>query len=141
MTRPLRVVALLVAIGGAACGDAGRVQVVNGAGDVVLRARVDFADTAEERRRGLVGSPPLTADRGLWLRFPTTGEVCITNANVMFPIDVVYVDDSRTIVAIERNVPADDGTPRCHTPIASVLEVAGGVALGANVGDVLEGPL
>jgi uncharacterized membrane protein (UPF0127 family) len=107
-------------------------------GTLRLRVEVDFARTAEARREGLAARAGLDDGRGLLLVFPTEGEVCIENAVVGFAIDALFADAAGQVIAIERGIPARDATSRCHQPVAQVLELAGGVALSVQVGDVLE---
>lgn len=95
---------------------------------------VEVARTEAERARGLRGSPPLAPDEGLLLAFPVEDEICIVNDGVGFSLDVAYADASGEVVAIEREVPAEDGTPRCHAPTRDVLEVPAGALRDVTVG-------
>lgn len=121
---------------GTACDGAGRarVAVLEGDDDPVPRTFcADLATTAEERRRGLAGRQGLGPDEGLLLVFPTTGEVCIENGRVTFPIDAVFVDPAGQVVGVELEIPAGDGSARCVDGVERVLEVAAGeVPLGAT---------
>lgn len=122
----------------AGCADLPLVEVRGPEGSLRLRVVADVARTAEARRAGLAGRNGLDEGHGLLLVFPTEGEVCIDNAPVDFPIDAIFADATGQVVAIERSVPAGDPTPRCHEPVAQVLELADGVALSAQEGDALE---
>jgi uncharacterized membrane protein (UPF0127 family) len=104
------------------------VQVIDPAGTVAAAFCADQAVTAEERRRGLAGAPPLGPGEGLLLHFPTEGEVCIVNGGVDFPIDALYADRDGFVVAVETGIPAGDDDPRCHPDTERVLEVAAGQA-------------
>lgn len=121
-----------------ACADVPLLSVRSPDGTLRLRVEVDFARTAEARREGLAARNGLDDGRGLLLVFPTEGEVCIENAPVGFAIDALFADAAGQVIAIERGIPAGDATSRCHQPVAQVLELAGGVALSVQVGDVLE---
>jgi uncharacterized membrane protein (UPF0127 family) len=121
-----------------ACADVPLLSVRSPDGTLRLRVEVDFARTAEARREGLAARDGLDDGRGLLLVFPTEGEVCIENAPVGFAIDALFADAAGQVIAIERGIPAGDATSRCHQPVAQVLELAGGVALSVQVGDVLE---
>lgn len=120
------------------CADLPLVEVRGPDGSLRLQVVADVARTAVARREGLAGRDSLDEGRGLLLVFPTEGEVCIDNAPVDFAIDALFADATGQVVAIERSVPAGDPTPRCHEPVAQVLELADGVALSAQVGDVVE---
>jgi len=96
---------------------------------------VEVARTEAERTRGLRGRAPLGPDEGLLLAFPVEDEICVVNDGVGFALDVAYASGEGTVVAIEREVPADDGTPRCHGSTRDVLEVPAGALSAAAVGD------
>lgn len=92
------------------------------------------ASSAAERTRGLVGHAPLAPGEALWLEWPTSVEACIHNSGVTFSIDVVFVDASATVIAIERAVAADDSTPRCHSGVRHVIEITSGAADTVSIG-------
>jgi uncharacterized membrane protein (UPF0127 family) len=121
-----------------ACATVPIVEVRSADGTLRLRVEVEFARSAEARREGLQGREPLGPDRGLWLVFPTVGEVCIRNEGVGFDIDVIYLDADHRVIAVSLDVPAGEDMLRCELGVASVLEVQAGVALGVAPGDVLE---
>ena len=93
------------------------------------------AETEAERRAGLAGAAPLAEDRALQLVFPVTGEVCLTNAPVSFAIDAAFVAEDGTIVRLERDVAAGDGTPRCEPAVRSMVETTAGVLSVVAAGD------
>jgi uncharacterized membrane protein (UPF0127 family) len=61
-----------------------------------LLGRLRLAVNPWTRFRGLLGTPPLAADQGLWL------EPCnsVHMLGMRYPIDVVYLDRTGTIVRI-----------------------------------------
>ena len=135
-TRLLLGGALLSAAVG--CADPATVTVWGPAGELRVRFVVDVAETAEERRTGLVGREELATGEGLLLVFPVEGEVCISSALVGFPIDAVFADALGHVVAVESGIAAGDPRVRCHAQVTLVLEVSGGAALSVTEGDVLE---
>lgn len=127
---------------GAGCGGppqfAGEtVRVLGPGGEVRLEVFADVADDERERREGLTRFDSLAAGRGLLLVLPAEGEVCITNAKVDFPIDAVFAATDGTVVAVERNVPRDDVTLRCHLSTRRILEINAGDAGAVSPGDQL----
>ena len=112
-------------------------RVVGPDGAERLHACASLAETAPERRRGLKDRESLGPNEGLLIVFPTEGEVCIENGGVAFAIDVVYLDASGEVVAVERDVPAGDDTARCHDPVQRVLELPAGAAGAVAEGDLL----
>ena len=77
---------------------------------------------------------PLAPGEGLLLPFPVEDEICIVNDGVSFALDVAYADAAGQVIAIERRLPANDGTPRCHGPARDVLETAAGALDGVEIG-------
>ncbi|MBK6575122.1 MAG: DUF192 domain-containing protein [Sandaracinaceae bacterium] len=136
--RALFVLSAALPLLSGACADVPLVEVRGPDGTLRLRVEADFARTADARREGLAGRDGLDEGRGLLLVFPTEGEVCIENTPVGFAIDAIFANAAGRVIAIERDIPAGDATSRCHQPVAQVLELAGGVALSVQVGDVLE---
>lgn len=104
--------------------------------------RVELAVTAEERRQGLRGHVPLGPGEALVLIFPRELEVCVVNSGVQFAIDAVFAAEDGDVLAIEHDIPADDGSARCHEGVRRVVEIAAGQAGLVRPGDRLFiGPL
>lgn len=139
MTPARASVAASVALAFAAgCADGAVARVLSPDGDTRLEVCLaGEARTADERMAGLRDRPPLSGDEGLLIVFPLEGEVCLVNDGVGYAIDAVYADDGGTVVAVEHDIPAGDATARCHDATRRVLEVRGGVAAEAAVGDRL----
>jgi hypothetical protein len=125
----------LAAAVGCACPGGAAVTVETADAPVQLCAEV--ARTEAERMRGLRGRAPLAPGEALLLEFPVEDEICIVNDGVSFPIDVLYAASDDTVVAVERDVPAGDSTPRCHRGVQRVLETAAGALRSVGPGDRL----
>ncbi len=121
----------MIALGGCS-GDTA--TIVRG-DDEVAAFCIDTARTAEERANGLRGVEALCANCGLAIEFPQVTEACIENDGVNFALDVAYFDSSDVLVAIERDVPADDATSRCHSGVLRVLELNAHVGADLRLGD------
>lgn len=83
---------------------------------------VGTARTEEERTRGLRDYDPLSDDAALLIYFPATGEACITNAGVDYPIDIVFLGEDRHVLGAACAVPANAAGPWCQTDVAFVME-------------------
>lgn len=70
-------------------------------GNVSLR--VEIADTSAERMHGLSGRDRIGAD-GLLFVFPDNSSHGIWMKDMLFPIDILWLDAEGTIVHIEHNV-------------------------------------
>jgi uncharacterized membrane protein (UPF0127 family) len=127
------VVLLTLMIGVAGCGEPGsgtRGRLLDANGQAGLELELVVVETELAREEGLRSFGPLGPDQGLLLSFPRTGDVCISNRGVGFPIDVVYLSATRQVIGTERNIPAEAQGPFCHGGAQMVLELRGGT-LGA----------
>ena len=145
-TRFLAALAIMAAVSG--CGGAAddpeappsetaNVRIISPAGVDRLIVSAAVADDEDERRAGLRGVASLPEGRGLLIVLPVEDDVCITNADVVFPIDAVFAAADGTIVAVERNIPSRDVRLRCHASTRRILEVNGGAASRVAAGDQL----
>ncbi len=104
--------------------------------------KLEVADTDAERELGLSGRTGLDQNSGLLFVFDRPGNYGFWMKDMLFPIDIAWLDKDRRVVHIERGVsPAT--YPTVFFPQANstyVLEVnAGFLALHQiNIGDVLE---
>jgi uncharacterized membrane protein (UPF0127 family) len=121
----------------AGCGETVRIEGPDG--ELRLEVAVERAEDEDARRLGLMFRPPLRASEGLLLVLPEgfEGQACLTNENVAFAIDAVHADRAGTVVAVQRDLPADDPGPFCADRTSQVLEVLAGVAASVRVGDQL----
>lgn len=96
--------------------------------------QAELADTAQKRAQGLMYRSTLARDRGMLFTFGDSQLWAIWMKNTRIPLDILWLDEKKTIVHIERNVPictrVDDGCPtyQPNQNAAYVLELAAGVA-------------
>ena len=76
------------------------------------------ADTTFARLRGLIGRLKLRVDEGLWM-VPSCG---IHTMGVLFPLDLIYVDDNHRVVHVIEHFPRFRISP-LRTQATSVLEL------------------
>ena len=105
--------------------------------------RIEIAADDEARAQGLMFRDQLRPGTGMLFIFPRAGEYPFWMKNTLIPLDMIWIDETKTIVAMHQNVPPCK-TAECpnYPPKAKsryVLEVAGGVAREHNlkVGDPL----
>lgn len=104
--------------------------------------RATVADTDEEREQGLSGSEGLAADRGMLFVFPTDGYWSIWMKDMNYAIDILWLNDQKSIVHIEEFV-TPDTYPQTFVPKVPsryVLEVQSGIVSKnkLGVGDTLQ---
>lgn len=125
MKNAIRFLLLLGSIG---CGETEatpRARLLDQHGNVQLELTIVMAETDYERQEGLRLHGPLAENEALLLVFPKETQVCITNAGVPFPIDVVYLSATRQVIATELQIPADAPGPYCHPNTQLALELNG----------------
>jgi uncharacterized membrane protein (UPF0127 family) len=116
-------------------------QVVFGDGSAVL---VEIAADPATRAQGLMFRPSLSPDRGMLFLFRDKAEHSFWMKNTLIPLDILWVDETATVVHIEADVPPCQADPcPSYAPSAqavAVLELAAGqsAARGIRTGDVLQ---
>jgi uncharacterized membrane protein (UPF0127 family) len=83
-----------------------------------LSLGVSLADTTFTRMKGLIGRMKLRFDEGIWL-VPSSG---IHTMGVMFPLDLIYLDENLKVVHAIEYFPTFSISP-LRTRSASVLEL------------------
>ncbi|MGH7261363.1 MAG: DUF192 domain-containing protein [Nitrospiraceae bacterium] len=96
--------------------------------------QAELADTVPARARGLMFRPSLEKNRGMLFTFAEPQQWSFWMKNTRIPLDIIWMDQKKRIVHIERNVPTcsrtDDGCPQ-YQPNENalyVLELAAGSA-------------
>lgn len=89
--------------------------------------QVEIAKTDEERRKGLSQRHTLETD-GMLFFFPEMGTYAFWMRDTYIPLDIIWLDDKKRIVHVERNVLPETypTTFTAPTPAQFVLELAAG---------------
>jgi hypothetical protein len=100
----------------------------------VLQAEVMVND--EDRAMGLMFRPSLPIDRGMIFVFEAADFHAIWMKNCKFPIDIVWLDEAKTVVHVAESVPPCKADPcPSYTPLrraAYVIELNAGQARREN---------
>jgi uncharacterized membrane protein (UPF0127 family) len=67
--------------------------------------KVEVMSTAADREKGLMYRDSLGDDEGMLFVFDAPGRYAFWMKNMKFPIDMIWLDDDKKIVHIEREVP------------------------------------
>ena len=97
--------------------------------------RVGIADTQPLRQQGLSGTEQLDSDEGLLFVFEEEGLYGFWMKDMNYPIDILWFDESLSLVHIERNV-SPDTFPTSFVsdePARFVLELNAFVAESFNI--------
>jgi uncharacterized membrane protein (UPF0127 family) len=65
--------------------------------------KVQYADTTDEQQRGLGDRANLAQDQGMYFRFNQTAKEVVWMKNMQFPIDVIWINNSK-VVQIDQNL-------------------------------------
>jgi uncharacterized protein len=103
--------------------------------------KVEMADTPQETEMGLMFRASMPKDHGMIFDFRPSHEIDMWMKNCLFPQDMLFLDETGTIVAIALD--ARPGSERLISPgfpIASVLELNGGTVkeFGIKTGDKVQ---
>jgi uncharacterized membrane protein (UPF0127 family) len=103
---------------------------------------VEIAKTEMELERGLSLHVPLKDDQGMLFIFQTGGMYGFWMKDMLFPLDIIWIDSNLQIVHIEKNL-SPDSYPKIFYPGAKslyVLEIPAGQAdiLQIKTGDTVK---
>jgi uncharacterized protein len=99
--------------------------------DGAVRARIDveIAESAQDRMQGLMFRERLEADQGMLFVFPAAAPLSFWMKGTPLPLDILFVDSERAIVAIRENTqPYSEEPVRSGVPARYVVEVNAGFA-------------
>jgi uncharacterized membrane protein (UPF0127 family) len=104
---------------------------------------IELATTDAERQHGLMERTTLAADHGMLFVFASSAPQAFWMKNTLIPLDILYFDDARKLVAMQLDVPPCKADPCPIYPSRAaaryVLELAAGTSrrIGAKLGDQL----
>ena len=109
--------------GSSRAGDDGLILVTTPRGDKIY---AELADTPQKRSRGLMFRESLPGDRGMLFAFGEAQAWTFWMKNTKIPLDIIWMDQDKRIIHVERNVPTcartDDGCPQ-YQPNGNALYV------------------
>jgi len=107
--------------------------------------QVEIANSAAEKRRGLMYRETLEQTQGMLFLYQPAAEVAIWMKNTLLSLDILFIDVTGRIARIAPDaVPFSETNLRSGAPVRGVLEINGGMtgSLGISVGDrVVYAPL
>ena len=134
-----------VAANGGQAAEAGTAAVSQAVELVPLRVggiqiRVEVADDADERQRGLMYRESLEENQGMLFVYPEQRTLGFWMKNTLIPLDIAYIDREGRIVDIQQMEPQTTETHDSAAPAMYALEMNQGwfEANGIRVGDLIE---
>jgi len=105
---------------------------------------VELALTPQDKNQGLMFRESLELDKGMLFIYEKSGKYSFWMKNVLFPLDIIWIDENKEVVFISENVlpckldPCSSVKPDREAKY--VLEINGGLSekIGLAVGDRLE---
>jgi uncharacterized protein len=96
---------------------------------------VFIADSPREWERGLSGRKSLKSDEGMLFVFPEPTTPAFWMKDMRFAIDIIWLDENKKIVDIERNISPDTYPKKFSppVPVRYVLETNPGVLISNDV--------
>ncbi|MBN9886423.1 DUF192 domain-containing protein [Salipiger abyssi] len=107
------------------------------------RFRVEVADDAEERARGLMFVEEMPASAGMLFVYPSERATAFWMKNTLIPLDMIFADAQGRVVQVHSRAVPHDTTPiPSGGPVRYVLEINGGMAerLGIAAGSEMQHP-
>ncbi len=88
------------------CGSSLIEKVVRSGEEITLpqgRVYAEVVDTPASRAQGLSGRPSLAEDEGMLFVFDHSGKYGFWMKDMLFPIDMIWINEDQVVVHIERN--------------------------------------
>jgi len=97
---------------------------------------VTLAFDQESRDLGLAGVEELKPNEGLLMAFPTNDKWSIWMKDMLIPLDIIWLDDSKRVVYIVEDADPDGGEQALFTPTKKakyVVELGAGTVRTQNI--------
>jgi uncharacterized membrane protein (UPF0127 family) len=108
---------------------------------IVKTIDIEIADDEYETQTGLMYRTDLGTNQGMLFIFPDVSYRSFYMKNTKIPLDIIYIDEQKTIVSFQKNAkPFDETSLPSEAPAKYVLEIKGGLSdeWQLEVGDQIE---
>ena len=108
---------------------------------IVKILEIEIAETDYETQTGLMYRDQLAQNHGMLFIFPDSQRRSFYMKNTKIPLDIIYIDENKTIVSFQKNAqPFVETSLPSEAPAKYVLEVNAGLSdeWGIEVGDTIE---
>jgi len=108
---------------------------------IIAKLDIEIADTDYETQTGLMYRTSMKPNRAMLFIFNDVRSRSFYMKNTRIPLDIIYLDDKKTVVSIQENAkPFDESSLPSKVPAKYVLEVNAGLVQHwlLEVGDKME---
>jgi len=105
---------------------------------LVATFNIEIADDEYQTQTGLMNRKSMKNSNAMLFIFPDMQMRAFYMKNTLIPLDIIYLDNNKTIVSIQKNAkPLDETSLPSGFPAQYVLEINGGLSqqLNIEVGD------
>jgi len=105
---------------------------------IIKKLDIEIADSDYEIQTGLMYRSSMKSNQGMLFIFPDVRPRSFYMKNTQFPLDLIFIDNKKTIVSLQENAkPFDESPLPSNLPAKYVLELNAGLVdkWGINVGD------
>tara|TARA_R100001369_G_scaffold92401_1_gene137278 strand:- start:155 stop:649 length:495 start_codon:yes stop_codon:yes gene_type:complete len=96
---------------------------------IIKTLSIEIADNEYETQTGLMYRTRLETNQGMLFIFPDVDFRSFYMKNTKIPLDIIYIDEAKTIVSIQKNAkPFDETSLPSGAPAKYVLEINGGLS-------------
>ncbi|PNQ73419.1 hypothetical protein C1T31_07870 [Hanstruepera neustonica] len=117
----------------------GELQILKASNDSLIKILdIEIADNEFETQTGLMYRESMNENHGMLFVFDDSRPRSFYMKNTRFPLDIIYLDDKKTIVSFQENAqPLNENSLPSNAPAKYVLEVNAGLVKQWNlqVGD------
>jgi len=107
---------------------------------IIKTIDIEIADDEYTTQTGLMYRTKLETNHGMLFIFPDSQMRSFYMKNTKIPLDIIYIDENKTIVSFQKNAkPMDETSLPSEAPAKYVLEINDGLAdvWDLNVGDTI----
>ncbi|BAO74671.1 DUF192 domain-containing protein [Winogradskyella sp. PG-2] len=108
----------------------GALNILKGDSDSVVKTiAIEIADNDYETQTGLMYRTKLETNHGMLFIFPDLQPRSFYMKNTKIPLDIIYIDENKTIVSFQKDAkPFDETSLPSNAPAKYVLEINGGLS-------------
>ncbi|MBO3117153.1 DUF192 domain-containing protein [Winogradskyella sp. DF17] len=96
---------------------------------IIAKLDIEVADNEYETQTGLMYRTELKTNHGMLFIFPDVSYRSFYMKNTKIPLDIIYLDETKTIISIQKNAqPFNEASLPSEAPAKYVLEVNAGLS-------------